>query len=101
MNEPIISCEVVTHDVTVTYGQMCRSCGVNGEWIRYLVEHGILEPQRHETVGTWYFSASQVPRAHTATRLAHDLGLNVAGIALALELIEENRKLRRRLADQD
>lgn len=98
MEEPILSCEVVATDETLTFGQLCRSCGVDADWIRYLVEEGVLEAQTHTTAGTWYFTAGELPRAHTAKRLAHDLGLNVAGIALTLELIEENRELKRLMA---
>lgn len=98
MEEHIFTCEIVSTDETLTFGQLCRSCGVDADWIRYLVEEGVLEAHTHTIAGTWYFAADELPRAHTAKRLAHDLGLNAAGIALALELLEENRELKRLIA---
>lgn len=91
-----LTCEIVEHGETLTLAQLCRSCGVNAEWVTLLVEYGVLEPvaprQRQ-----WCFSATHLPRVHTALRLARDLDLNASGIALALELMDEIRELRGRL----
>lgn len=91
-----VTCEVVTQGETLTLAQMCRSAGVHAEWVTLLVEHGVLEPvaprERH-----WRFAAAHLTRVHTARRLAHDLGLNPSGIALAMELMDEIRTLRARL----
>ena len=92
-----LTCEIVEHGETLTLAQLCRSCGVHAEWITLLVEHGVLEP-----VATgeqqWRFATAHLPRVHTARRLAQDLDLNASGIALALELMDEIRNLRSRLA---
>lgn len=95
-----LSCEIVAHDETVTLGQLCHSCGVHAEWITRLVEVGVLEPVAPGEA-QWRFAASLLPRVHTARRLARDLELNAAGIALALELMDEIRQLRARLTAID
>lgn len=95
----VISVEVVDETVEFTTADLCRSCGVHAEIIVEMVEHGILEPsdisQTH-----WSFEGNNLRRANTALRLQRDLGVNLAGAALALDLIDEIRTLRRRLRTQ-
>ncbi|KEZ76799.1 chaperone modulator CbpM [Salinisphaera hydrothermalis] len=95
-----LTCEIVEHGETLTLAQLCRSCGVHAEWITLLVEHGVLEPVSPNE-RQWRFAAAHLPRVHTARRLAQDLELNASGIALALELMDEIRTLRGRLAAQE
>ncbi|MBC8379409.1 MAG: MerR family transcriptional regulator, partial [Planctomycetes bacterium] len=45
----------------------------------------------------WRFSGSSLVRVRSAQRLQRDLGVNLAGIALALDLIEELDNLRTQL----
>lgn len=95
-----VDCEVVTDEHTLTFGELCRSCGVGADWVRYLVDEGVLHAETQQVPGSWVFYVGQLPRAHAAKRLSSDPGLNAAGIALALDLIEENRELRRLLAER-
>lgn len=92
----ILHCEIVDRQETLSLGQLCRSCGVHAEWITALVEEGILEPVAGHR-GQWQFAAAHLPRVHAARRLAHDFELNPAGVALALQLLDEVRDLRARL----
>ncbi|MGB7757502.1 MAG: chaperone modulator CbpM [Salinisphaera sp.] len=92
-----LTCEIVEHSETLTLAQLCRSCGVHAEWVTLLVEHGVLEPVAPRE-RQWRFATAHLPRVHTARRLARDLDLNASGIALALELMDEIRTLRSRLA---
>ena len=45
----------------------------------------------------WRFTGDALRRARLALRLERDLELNLAGVALAIELIEEISQLRREL----
>ncbi len=76
----------------LSLGQLCRTCGVRADWIIELVEEGILEPSGQEPAA-WRFSATSIRRTRTAWRLQHDLGVNRAGIAIALNLIDEREEL--------
>ena len=49
----------------------------------------------------WRFSASCLRRARIAQRLECDLGVNLAGAALALELLDEVERLSAKLAGPD
>jgi chaperone modulatory protein CbpM len=83
----------VIEEDSLTLGQLCHACGVHADWIISLVEEGIIEPQG-EDMRLWRFSGASLVRARSALRLQRDLGVNLAGIALALDLIEELESLR-------
>lgn len=76
----------------VSLAELCRSCGVQSEWVVELVDEGILEPQGSDP-SAWRFSAISITRTRVAWRLQHDLGVNRAGIALALNLLDERQEL--------
>ena len=95
--DTVLTAYVVESQTTITLGHLCRSCGVHAEWVQQLVAEGVLEPAAIGERERWAFSADSVPRVHTALRLQRDLGLNVSGVALALELMDEIRTLRRQL----
>lgn len=86
----------VIEDDALTLGQLCRACGVHADWIISLVEESIIEPQG-EDVRLWRFSGESLVRARSALRLQSDLGVNLAGIALILDLMEELENLRAQL----
>ncbi|HLQ85376.1 MAG TPA: chaperone modulator CbpM [Salinisphaeraceae bacterium] len=96
-NQQIAECQVIGQQETVSLGQLCRSCGVHAEWVTLLVEHGIIEPENEGRAEAWQFRTMHLRRVHTALHLQQDLDLNVPGIALALELMDQIEDLRRRL----
>ena len=72
-------------------------CDTNENWVVTLVDHGVVTPVAR-TAPEWEFTPNHIARARKAARLMRDLGLNVAGVALVLDLIEERDALARRLA---
>lgn len=79
-------------DVT-SLEELCLICRVEQTWVSELVTHGAIAP--HELVGgSGRFDAATVLRVKKAHRLARDLDLNVPGIALALDLLDEIERLR-------
>ncbi len=96
MQEKIIKGAIIDERVELTLVDMCRVCNRHAEWIVELVNEGVLDPIGNEQE-QWRFSGPSLQRAHAAMRLERDLGLNLAGIALALDLIEELEGLRQRL----
>ncbi len=87
---------ILEEQVELTLGEVSRSCAVHAEYIIELVEEGVLAPIGREPRG-WRFTGGQVHRASIALRLQRDLGINLAGVALALELLDELNALRARL----
>ncbi|MGZ8172775.1 MULTISPECIES: chaperone modulator CbpM [Methylobacter] len=86
----------VIEDDSLTLEQLCHACGVHADWVISLVEESIIEPQGDE-IQVWRFSGDSLVRVRSALRLQHDLGVNLAGIALALDLMEELENLRAQL----
>ena len=88
--------ELIDEQSTFTLADLCRSCAVEAELIEALVEQGILEPTgrrgRH-----WCFPASSLRRTRITLHLRRDLGVNLAGAALALDLLERIEELDARL----
>lgn len=87
---------ILDEDQTLTLQELCEVCGTQSSWILELVQEGVVEPMGQQQ-SEWQFSASCLPRVHTALRLSRDLGVNLAGAALALQLLDEIDKLQARV----
>ncbi|MGD8569936.1 MAG: chaperone modulator CbpM [Gammaproteobacteria bacterium] len=92
---PILNGEVLEEDVELSMADLCRVCHLSVEEIHVLVEEGIVEPLDEST--HWRFRAVNIRRVHRAVQLRQDLGVNWAGAALALDLLDELQQLRTRL----
>ena len=86
----------VLDDIQLTLGELCRACQVHADQVIELVDEGILEPQGEELT-LWRFQATSIRRIHCVQRLRSDLGVNIAGAALALELLDEIDQMRNKL----
>lgn len=81
-----------------TLDEMSKACAVRTEFIIELVDEGIVEPmQQQHQESQWSFTGRSLLRVRKARRLQQDLGINLAGIALVLDMLEENERLRERL----
>lgn len=91
----ILTGVVLDEESALSIEELARACGVQAEWVLELVAEGVIEPAMREPA--WRFEGASLGRARLAARLQRDLDLNLAGIALALDLIEEIETLRIRL----
>ncbi len=73
--------------------EVCHACSRHAEWVIELVEEGVLEPVGGSPE-QWRFPPAALQRALVAARLQRDLGINLAGVALALDLLDEINALR-------
>ncbi|WP_303905294.1 chaperone modulator CbpM [Thiohalomonas denitrificans] len=87
---------VLEEEDRLTFGEVCRACDVSAEYVIQLVDEGLLEPLGEEPI-QWSFSATVVQRVRTARRLQQDMEINLPGIALALDLLDEVQGLRNRV----
>lgn len=80
----------------LSLADLCEHCHSQTDVMIRLVNHGIIAPCDGNTDNTsqWCFESHSLTRAHKALRLRQDLGINLAGIALALELMDEIDELR-------
>ncbi len=80
----------------LTLSELCQARGLNAETVIEMVNEGVLEV-RGSSPSEWMFTSDSLCRINAVLRLQQDLGINLAGAALALELLDELRKLRTRL----
>jgi len=76
--------------------QVCRASQIDFAVVIELAELGLVSPRGSEP-REWQVSARELVRLRTAARLMRDLGVNVTGAALAVELLEARRELEGRL----
>lgn len=96
MNQKTLSGILLDEHLELSLNDLCRACSSSTDWIIELVEEGALEPYGDEQ-SSWRFTGISLQKAQTATRLKRDLGINLAGIALALDLLDEIETMRARL----
>jgi chaperone modulatory protein CbpM len=81
----------------LTLDDLCRACAAQSDLIVDLVHEGVLAPLG-AAPEVWRFTGVHLHRATVAVRLQRDLGVNPAGAALALELMDELDSLRAQLS---
>jgi chaperone modulatory protein CbpM len=91
-----LSGDLIDQDLEFTAEELCRSCRLQLDHVAEFVQEGVLEPVAgcQEQLR---FKVSSIRRVRTAVRLQRDLGVNLAGAALALELLDRIADLERRL----
>lgn len=94
---PQISALILEEQNDLTLTDLSQACAVNATWIVQLVDAGVIVPHGREP-HRWRFSGRHLHLAGVALRLQRDLGINLAGIALVLQLYEEIDKLNAAMA---
>ncbi len=83
------------YKIEYTLEQFCLASAVEASVVRELVDQGVLEPAREQTI--WYFSEADLNRCMRALRLQRDLEVGLQNLALTLELLDRNQALRNRV----
>lgn len=86
--------ELVEDELLFSVEDLCRNFSLKVDHIVEFVQEGLLEASG-EDHDCWRFELSSLRRIRTAMRLQRDLGVNLAGAALALELLDRIAELER------
>ena len=78
----------------LTLEEVSRNCAVQAEFINELIEEGVIAPRAGNAPDSWRFTGLQIRHLSVAWRLQRDLGVNLPGAALALQLLDELETLR-------
>ena len=89
---------IIDVDSGLTLPQLCRVCAVPADYVIELVEEGLIQPSGEEMT-QWNFPGLSIQRIRKARRLQVDLGINLAGVAVILQLLDEVDHLRLRIKD--
>ena len=94
--QDVLTGVVLGEEGVLTLAEITRACAVHADYVVELVEEGVVEPMG-DSPGHWRFSATCLVKVRKATRLQTDLGVNMAGVALALQLLGELDQLNARM----
>lgn len=96
IDETSLGGELLDEHIRLSLSEVCRICGTREEIVIEMVHEGVVEPEQAGPQ-PWQFSGLAVTRIQTMLRLQRDLDVNLPGAALALELLDEIERLRRRI----
>lgn len=90
-----------THATYLSFSEVCIQTGVAEETVFEIIEQGIVEPVVNTSVRSigashneWLFTPVMLTLTKKAVRLHRDLDVDWAGVALAIELLDEIEQLR-------
>lgn len=89
-----ISVDLLDESAEFSLPEVCRICAVERQMVLEIVAEGIVEPSG-AVPDAWRFSGLAVARVQRVLRLQREFEVNLAGAALALELLEEIERLKR------
>jgi len=111
-----VSADLIGENEIISVHELCERCMLEMDHVLSLVREGIIEPCHpagkradpparpvHDEPGEmgvpddWAFTTISLRRVRVAYRLQRDLGVNLAGAALALDLLDQIAELRMRL----
>jgi chaperone modulatory protein CbpM len=92
----ILSGMILDETTWVDAGELCTLCRLSRTHLIELVEEGVVHPVGGKPE-EWRFPSSDLARLRRALRLERDLQINLAGVALAMDLLDELERLRTRL----
>ncbi|MCC7413596.1 MAG: MerR family transcriptional regulator [Gammaproteobacteria bacterium] len=87
---------VLDEQLELSTAELCRLCHLSPDELMNMVAEGLLDPIG-EAPERWRFASHALPRIQLALRLERDLGVNLAGVALISELLDQIERLRVRV----
>lgn len=91
-----VACTVLNAELRLTLQELSDLTGLKSASLVEMVDEGLIEPLGRRP-GEWTFAGHALPRVQAALRLQRDLGVNLAGAILVLDLLDEVQQLRRRV----
>ena len=91
----VLEAHVLSDGDWIQVTEIYQLCHLDEAALHELGELGLVTPRRHQA--GWQVPATALPRLRVIGRLMRDLGVNVSGAALAVELLETQRALERRI----
>ena len=97
--------QILTVEITDASGsrftlrEVCERGDCHAEFVIKLVSYGIIAPVEDvPEVRQWQFDVEALSRLQKAMRLQRDLNLNLPGLAVSLDLLDEVQAMRREVA---
>ena len=90
--------ELVYH-ASINQEELCTRLGIGPELVELCMEWDIIHPLHTTSEGVLMFSMQTVDRLSSGLRLHRDLGVNWAGVGIALDLLERIEALESQLKE--
>jgi len=95
-NQPDEFPDIIDQEASYSLEEFCALCHIDQSVMIQLVEEGIVVANGARPA-SWTFSFRMVKRLKRAYRLRRDLDLDLPGVALSVELLEQIDQLREEL----
>jgi chaperone modulatory protein CbpM len=95
-NETIFTAVIVEDSTTYTLVEICQKYSIPKELVLEMAEQGLFNVQSTAEENLT-LDRTAIRRMESAFRLHRDLGVNLAGVALALDLLDEIEAMRNEL----
>ncbi|MCK7543718.1 chaperone modulator CbpM [Marinobacter bryozoorum] len=96
IRDTIITVELDDPAGTFTLREICERGECHAEFVIKLVSHGVISPVNDtQEARDWAFDLQALARLRKAQRLQRDLKINLPGLAMSLDLLDEVRDMRR------
>lgn len=86
---------LIEESTTVSFSEVCVKYNIPEELLTEMIEYGLFSPQ--SVTKQTQLNPNDLRRMESAFRLHNDLGVNLPGVALALDLLDELSELRKEL----
>ena len=96
MQAPLVECLAMDDGVLLQAADIARACGESEAWVLELVQAAILDTAEGSGA-RMVFDGQALFVARRVHRLQRDLGVNLEGAALALQLLERMDRLEAQL----
>ena len=96
-DQTIITGVLIDEESTISFIEVCQKYNIEEELLKEMIEHGLVKPHA-ENVQRLSFDYKTIRRIQSARRLQEDLAINLPGVVLALELLDELEQIRTELS---
>ncbi len=96
-SKPTFNHLLAEEQTVFTLDTISKTCAVQTTFVMSLIEEGVLAPIEGQEPKDWKFTSAQLRCISITARLQRDLGVNAAGAALAIQLLDEIETLRAQL----
>lgn len=96
-DKTIVAGILMDETTTISYVEVCQRCNISEEELYEMLEHGLVSQQEMQ-LNKFHIDAKIVARIQSACRLQNDLGINLPGVVLALELLDELEQIKGELS---
>ena len=95
-DKTIVTGVLLDENTTISIVEVCRSCRISEDELLEMIEHGLFELKigHPKDMGVDH---NVFRRIQSARRMQHDLGINLPGVVLVLELLDELERVHNEL----